>query len=368
MKRICLISNCAPVYRKGIFDLLDRQYNVHWAFGHVQNIVDLDTSHFNGTVTTLKLIKLPLQFYWLQGCINLCTKKNIDYYIIIGDINCLSVWLCALILKLKHKKVFFWSHGSLREIKGLRKLCLKLFWSNADCGLIYNTRSRKLMEHAVSTCKNYITVYNSLDYDKQLIIRNNLTKSDIYARHFNKDNPTIAFIGRLIPSKKLDIILRLALMLKSDEFPINIVFIGDGEEKDRLENMAQEFGLSSNVWFYGCCFDENINAELLYNADLCLSPGEVGLTAIHSLMFGLPVATHNNLNRQGPEFEAIIDGETGFFFNENDLSDLYNKTVSWFLNNSSKREQIRQECYNVIDSVWNPKHQLSIIERAIDSI
>lgn len=226
------------------------------------------------------------------------------------------------------------------------------------------------MEQAVGTCKNYITVYNSLDYNKQLTIRANLLKSDIYARHFQNENPVIAFIGRLIPSKKLDIIVRLASMLCSDNSPmnVNIVLIGDGEEKRVLESLARELGVISNIWFYGACFDEGINAELLYNADLCISPGEVGLTAIHSMMFGLPVATHDNLNRQGPEFEAIIDGRTGFLFRENDLDDLYNKTVSWFSNNSTNREQVREECYNVIDTVWNPKHQMSIIKNAIDSI
>lgn len=55
------------------------------------------------------------------------------------------------------------------------------------------------------------------------------------------------------------------------------------------------------------------NAEFIYNADLCVSPGNVGLTAMHSLVFGCPVITHNCFEWQMPEFEAIQPGITGDF-------------------------------------------------------
>lgn len=41
--------------------------------------------------------------------------------------------------------------------------------------------------------------------------------------------------------------------------------------------------VDKNVWFYGSCYDEQTNAELIYNADMCVAPGNVGLTAIHAM-------------------------------------------------------------------------------------
>ncbi len=67
------------------------------------------------------------------------------------------------------------------------------------------------------------------------------------------------------------------------------------------------------IWLYGACYDEEIIGELIFNAQLCVSPGNVGLTAMHSLVYGTPVITHNNFSNQSPEFEAIIDGKTGSF-------------------------------------------------------
>ena len=37
------------------------------------------------------------------------------------------------------------------------------------------------------------------------------------------------------------------------------------------------------------------------------------------------MASHSNYNNQMPEVEAIIDGENGFLFEENDFADLAQK-------------------------------------------
>lgn len=370
MKNICLISNCAPIYRKGIFDLMDSNFNMTWAFGHIDSLRDLDMSHYNGNVVRLTNKSLPLGIYWQKGSISLACKSDFECYIIIGDAKCLTVWLSAMFARLRGKKVLFWSHGSLREIKGIRRLVLNLFWDLANCGLIYNDRSRQIMQDAKVGCGKFVTVYNSLNYPAQLSLRNQLQCSDIYQAHFGNNCPVIVFIGRLIPSKKLNIILTVASLINKDNEAnkVNIVMIGDGPEKTHLQKQASELGISKDVWFYGACYDERKNADLLYNADICVSPGEVGLTAIHAMMFGLPVATHNNLDRQGPEFEAIVDGKTGFFFKENDIEDLHDRLAKWICKTKNDRETIRTNCFEIIDTVWNPNHQLSAIKMAIDSL
>ena len=60
----------------------------------------------------------------------------------------------------------------------------------------------------------------------------------------------------------------------------------------------------------GECYSEETNAKLIYNADLCVAPGNIGLTAIHVMMFGCPAITHNDFKWQMPEFEAIKSMET----------------------------------------------------------
>lgn len=59
-----------------------------------------------------------------------------------------------------------------------------------------------------------------------------------------------------------------------------------------------------------------VNAELIYNADLCVAPGNIGLTAMHAMMFGCPCISHNDFSWQMPEFEAIVPYKTGNFLKE----------------------------------------------------
>ena len=143
-----------------------------------------------------------------------------------------------------------------------------------------------------------------------------------------------------------------------------MTYIGDGPKKAELEALVQESGLKDNVWFYGACYDEKQISQLIYNADLCVSPGDIGLTAIHSMTFGTPVITHNDFSHQGPEFEAIDDGRTGTFYQVNDVDDLANCIQTW-LNNGLNREQIRQNCYEVIDNKYNPHRQVEMIRKVI---
>ena len=141
-------------------------------------------------------------------------------------------------------------------------------------------------------------------------------------------------------------------------------FIGDGVQKEELQSLTEQFGLSKQVWFYGACYDEKQISDFMYNADICVSPGNVGLTAMHAMTFGLPVITHDNFCNQMPEYEAIEDGETGAFFKENDVNSLAKSIQEWFENHSD-REKVRRACYKVIDEKYNPHVQVKIFKDVI---
>ena len=133
---------------------------------------------------------------------------------------------------------------------------------------------------------------------------------------------------------------------------------------NQLIAYAKENNIYDNVWFYGACYDDNLTASLLYNSDVCVSPGEVGLTAIHSMMFGTPVITHKDFCTQGPEFESIKPGETGDFFEKDDVSSLANTINRWFENNRN-RELTRDRCYKIVDECYNPHKQIELLKSVL---
>ena len=144
----------------------------------------------------------------------------------------------------------------------------------------------------------------------------------------------------------------------------NIIFVGDGTEKQNLQELAASLNLSDNVWFYGACYDEKQISEFIYNADLCVSPGNVGLTAMHAMVFGTPVISHNNFPMQMPEFEAIIENKTGAFFTEDDIDSLADSIYHWFENHTD-RESVRKDCFTVIQEKYNPYKQIETFKKVI---
>ena len=65
---------------------------------------------------------------------------------------------------------------------------------------------------------------------------------------------------------------------------------------------------------------------------------------------------------QGPEFEAVTDRETGMFFEYNDVMSLAEKIEEWFeVTNDKSREEISNNCYEVIDDKYNPYKQIELL-------
>ena len=143
----------------------------------------------------------------------------------------------------------------------------------------------------------------------------------------------------------------------------NVVLVGGGPALEKLKHDASL--RKASVWFYGPCYEESKIASLLYNADVCVSPGNVGLTAIHAMSYGLPVITHNKFTLQMPEFEAIIPNITGAFFEKGNISDL-SSIISQFLQNNTNRKLVREKCREVIDNKYNPFVQLEVIKSVLD--
>ena len=91
--------------------------------------------------------------------------------------------------------------------------------------------------------------------------------------------------------------------------------------------------------------------------DVLVSPGEVGLTAIHSMTYGTPVITHNNFSCQMPEHEVIIPGITGEFFDYDNPINSMSKLIPRFY---GKRSFYSKNCKEIIRKKYNPNNQLLI--------
>lgn len=359
------INNFASHYRSFIFQLIEREFGADFVFGdRMGDLRAMDYSLLSNHVTVVHNVFLK-HCYYQKGVLSFL-RRDYDTYLMTGEFRCITTWLLLICIKLMpSKKAYLWTHGWLGKEKGLKRLITKLFFCLADGIFVYNNRSRQLMIEGGIASRKLTTIYNSLDYDTQLAIRKTLKPSDIYETHFCNSHRTLIFIGRLTRVKRLEWLMEALYILSNRGKKYNLVLIGDGADRERLEKMARDKGLSSAVWFYGVSYDEQKNAEFIFNADICVSPGNVGLTAIHAMMYGCPVITNDDFDHQMPEFEAIQKGKTGDFFHAGDVDSLADTISCWFKSQDYQRESVRQACYQEIDSKWTPEHQLSILKSVL---
>ena len=67
----------------------------------------------------------------------------------------------------------------------------------------------------------------------------------------NKQENTILYAGRLIALKHVETVIKVAKMLQKDGFNFKVSIVGDGEEKENLQNLVNRYGLTNKVEFLG---------------------------------------------------------------------------------------------------------------------
>ena len=361
--KLCIIYNFAQHYRTEIFKRLDEEFDCSFYFGDSYlDVKKMDYSLLKGNVTEVKNVRNKF-LYFQKGVIPLIFKY--DKFLLLGETRCLSTWLFSLLAFLLRKDFYFWTHGWYGKESKKEALLKKMFFRLPKGIFVYGNYAKKLMVENGFDANRIHVIYNSLAYSKQLQTRIFLKKNDVFADHFKNDSYNLIFIGRLASVKRLDLILDAMAKLRADSKFYNLTLIGGGECEVALKKQCSNLGLDKNVWFYGPCYEESELGNLIYNADLCVAPGNVGLTAMHTMVFGTPVLTHNDFAYQMPEFEAIKPLKTGIFFERNNVDDLADKINEWFVVNGKNRDAIVKNCMDEIDSNWNPEAQVKTFKEVL---
>lgn len=372
MKRVAYFTNIAPHYRERLWLNLckEEEFDIHFYFDPVSRSkiksIDFTSTQwvdYSTRLHHLKNVSFKGRIVFQLSLIRNVLFKKWDALIFLGDANLISTWIAVPLARLLGKRIIFWGHGLYGSEKGLQLLLRKTFLSMANYNLVYgNWAKSQMIKHGIRE-ESIDVIYNSLDYDQSKNLREQAIDENFYgeSKFFNNSSKTLIFIGRLTSEKRIHLIFDALEKLKNQNKYFNLLIVGDGEEREKLSEIANKLNLS--VCFFGACYDEKVISKLISNADLCVSPGNVGLTAIHALSYGTPVCTHGDFTQQMPEVESIVEGDTGCFFDlaKEDLAETIDK---WFSKVKS-RDEVRRNCYSRIDSFFNPNIQVEIIKKAL---
>lgn len=365
-KLICCVFNVGPHYRYPIYKEMEESFHPDFYIGNKAGttLKTFDYSKLTNFKGTLKRINLIGNWYWMKGAIRLAFKPY-NCFIITGEPFCISTWALLVLSRLQGKQTIAWTHGWYGRETGVKKIIKKLFFRLFSKIMCYNEYSANLMIEQGFDSKKVFVIANSLDTEKQLIVRRNLRNTSIFRTHFGNDFPVILYCGRIQKVKKLDQLILLMKYLRDKDIAANMVLVGKDVDHVGLEKMVMDSNLVQNVWLYGPCYEEEKLGELFYNSAVCISPGNVGLTGIHALTYGCPVITNDDFPNQMPEFEAIVPGVTGDFYRNGDFNDLVEKTIKWLGLSSDQREIVRNDSYAEIDRKWNVYHQIDVLKNVL---
>lgn len=368
--RIAIVYPFFAHYRAPLLrELSTNSPHDYWFFGdthdrrHGIETVDLSqTPRFRPT----RLRYLPGSLLWQHGLAGLAATGRFDVYIFLGNAAWPATWLAAALARLRGKKVYFWTHGWTGEDTGARKHFRLLFYRLAHGLLLYGQRAFALGSRIGYAAARMHVIYNSLDFDEQSRLLAELDESSRREtrRQLFPDpgTPVVLAAARLTSAKRFDLLFEALSALVRSGHAVNCLVVGDGPERARLEALAARLGITAH--FFGACYDERQLARLFATANVTVSPGNVGLTCMHSLGYGVPVITHDDPTHQGPEWEAIEPGETGDHFRRDCVASLAEAIRRW-TGSEQVSEELRQRCRRSIELNYHPRSQRLLIERAL---
>jgi glycosyltransferase involved in cell wall biosynthesis len=125
----------------------------------------------------------------------------------------------------------------------------------------------------------------------------------------------IGWVGRMTGVKDTDAVLRIAAEVRDRGVDAALCMVGDGPEREQLEQLARDLGIARHVYFVGYQADVSPYYEL-FDAFVLPSVNEgTPVSAIEALASGTPVVA----NRVGGVPDVVRDGVDGFLVEAGDV-------------------------------------------------
>jgi glycosyltransferase involved in cell wall biosynthesis len=142
---------------------------------------------------------------------------------------------------LRRRPVWVWWGGTIhteRNVGAGRKLLRRLMSVWARRWLSYGATSTEYLRSIGVPASGIVELQNCVDETRFLET----------VRPKPRSHPVVACIGRLVGLKGVDLLLRAAAVLRSEGLTFELMIVGDGPERRRLEEQAAALQLQDVVW------------------------------------------------------------------------------------------------------------------------
>ena len=234
-----------------------------------------------------------LYLCYQMGLLDWLRSWNPDALIVEANPRYLSTPAAVRWMHGRGKRVLGWGLGAppLAELRNKRRAS---FLKQFDALIAYSQRGADEYAALGFPRERIFVAHNS-------VATRPSSASPLRPLSFNPQ-PTILFVGRLQRRKQIDSLLRACAQLA--EKP-RLVIVGDGPERERLENFARETYPATE--FVGARHGAEL-APYFEEADLFVLPGTGGLAVQQAMSYGLPVIVAQGDGTQ----DDLIRSENGW--------------------------------------------------------
>jgi glycosyltransferase involved in cell wall biosynthesis len=169
--------------------------------------------------------------------------------------------------------------------------------------------TRNVITVSATTARNL----EALGYSGELrIIPNGVDLPGINAIQPHQESSDILFVGRLIPEKQVDLLVKAVAILYQEMPDCRLSIIGDGPEQASIAAIIHESRLENNVTLIGFRESHDEIIARMKSSKIFVLPSMregFGIAALEALACGLPVVT---LDHPANAVRDLISNQTGF--------------------------------------------------------
>lgn len=302
--KVLLIQEVLQRYRAPIYRLMAKEVDLTLAYTVKNNIDDPE----------LRCIALP---HYKIGPFYIHTSvyKILNQY----DVVIMQPHLRAIGLNMVpyfphvHFKIVTWTIGvhvtydcpyDLSKRPSVKNIVFENIQDTADACIFY-----------MPAPIEYWKKYKGINENKYFVAHNTVEVAEFGELPPFARRDSFLFVGTLYRQKGIGELLEAYKLAKGKQNALpKLNIVGNGPEKDVIEQQIKDLGISDDVILCGAIYDEEILKNYFLKALLCISPKQAGLSVPKSLGYGCPFVTHPNAITGG-ERDNIINGVNSIYYN-----------------------------------------------------
>jgi glycosyltransferase involved in cell wall biosynthesis len=266
----------------------------------------------------------------IKAVVDICKKENID---IIHSHHRLTTLIGLIISKFCKVKLIHTEHNVFPDKN----------WINVrgkNIIAVSNMVRGNLLKHNVKE-ENIRVIYNGININKNPVEK---TRSLLEEYNLKVSSVNIGVIARYSKQKAHLFLLAAIKELIEQEYDINLLLIGEGEERGNIEEFIHEHGLSDRVKLTG---NRTNVIDIINQLDFFVLP---------SIYEGLPISVLEIMSQGkvliatnvGGNKEVINNGENGFLIESGDTKALL-ETIKYVYNNLDNLSEIKEKARKRIE-------------------